>query len=96
MDMETMNSRLVVMMRPSEKKRLEARAKALKLSPSELVRRAAESYDATDPDDPVLEALVTELEAAVKTMRKDFKEIFSAMDEHRKAMAQLKAGRPKR
>jgi hypothetical protein len=96
MDIETMNSRLVVMMRPSEKKRLEARAKALKLSPSELVRRAAESYDATDPDDPVLEALVIELEAAVKTMRKDFKEIFSAMDEYRKEMAKLKAGRAKR
>jgi predicted nucleic acid-binding Zn-ribbon protein len=96
MDIETMNSRLVVMMRPSEKKRLETRAKALKLSPSELVRRAAESYDDIDPNDPALAALVKELEAAVKSMRKDFNEIFSAMDEHRKEMAKLKAARVKR
>ncbi len=95
MDIEAMNSRLVVMMRPSEKKRLEARAKTLKLTPSELVRRAAENYDDVDPNDPALEALVTELQAAVKSMRKDFTEIFSAMDEHRKAMAKLKAGRAK-
>ncbi len=95
MDVEAMNSRLVVMMRPSEKKRLEARARTLKLTPSELVRRAAENYDDVDPNDPALEALVTELQAAVKSMRQDFTEIFSAMDEHRKAMAKLKAGSAK-
>lgn len=74
-----MNARLVVMMRPSEKAAIERRARALDLSTSELVRRAAQAYDEslTPEQEAALGSLANELEAAVRSMRADLK---GAMD----------------
>ena len=67
-----MTSRLVVMMTPADKVAIEQRARALDLTTSELVRRAAQSYDETvTPDqEAMLETLADELEAAVVSVRR--------------------------
>lgn len=96
MDMQpaTMNARLVVMMTPAEKAAIERRARTMDLSTSELVRRAAQSYEAVTPEqEEMLEALASELEDAVVSMRRDLKQASDAMDEYRIEMAQLKASR---
>ena len=87
MDMQparSMNARLVVMMRPSEKAAIERRARALDLSTSELVRRAASSYnESLSPDqEEALGALADELEAAVKSMRADLKGALDAFADY--------------
>ena len=98
MDMQpvasTMNARLVVMMTPAEKRAIESRARTLDLSTSELVRRAAQSYEEVSPEqEKMLEALAGELEEAVVSMRHDLKQASDAMDQYRIEMARLKASR---
>ena len=89
-----MNARLVVMMTPQEKTAIERRARGLHLTTSELVRRAAQSYEEITPDqEAALELLADELEAAVVSMREDLRKANDAMDFHRAEMARIKAGR---
>lgn len=88
--MATMSSRLVVMMTPDDKKQLEARAQALAISPSELVRRAAQDYHPTDHE-AALELLTEELAAAVSAIQQDLKNALVDLDQHRAAMARMKA-----
>lgn len=94
MDMQTaqpMNARLVVMMRPSEKAAIEQRARALDLSTSELVRRAAQSYDEkiTPEQEKILEVLANELDAAVVSMRADLKGALDAFAEYQETKSRL-------
>lgn len=88
-----MTSRLVVMMTPADKVAIEQRARALDLTTSELVRRAAQSYDETvTPDqEAMLETLADELEAAVVSMRHDLQEANRKLDTHFAEMAALRA-----
>lgn len=89
-----MNARLVVMMRPSEKAEIERRARSLDLSTSELVRRAAASYDESlSPEqEQALGALAAELEATVKSMRADLKGALDAFADYQAAKSQPVAG----
>lgn len=96
MDMQpaTMNARLVVMMTPAEKAAIEQRARTLDLSTSELVRRAAQSYEQVTPEqEKMLEALADELEEAVVAMRRDLKAANDAMVDYRAEMTRLRASR---
>ena len=79
-----MTSRLVVMMTPADKRAIEARARALDLTTSELVRRAAASYDArvTPEEERMLEALADEFEAAVADIRTTLKATNERLDAH--------------
>ncbi len=87
---QPMNARLVVMMRPSEKAAIERRARSLDLSTSELVRRAASSYnESLSPEqEQALGALADELEAAVKSMRADLKGALDAFAEYQATKSQ--------
>lgn len=95
MDMQpaTMNARLVVMMTPQDKKAIEQRALALDLTTSELVRRAAKSYEeaVTPEQEEMLEVLADELEAAVVSMRDDLRGANERLDAHFAEMAALRA-----
>ncbi len=61
-----MTSRMVVMMSPDDKRAIETRARALDITPSELVRRAAAGYE---PGALEIEAMAAELEAHAQAMR---------------------------
>jgi hypothetical protein len=86
---QAMTSRLVVMMTPAEKQAIESRAQALDLTPSELVRRAAQTYQPSGEAD-ALDILAEELGKAVTAMRKDMKSAFRTLDAHKAEMARLK------
>lgn len=92
----TMNARLVVMMTADDKKAIEARARSLDLSTSELVRRAAQSYDEkfTPDQEAMLELLADELDAAVVSIRTDLRAANERLEAHFAEMDRLKAGRP--
>jgi hypothetical protein len=89
---QSMTSRMVVMMTPLEKQAIETRAHALHLTPSEMVRRAAQNYQPVSNEDS-LEMLAAELGAAVKSMRTDMKSALQTLDDHRAEMARLKKTR---
>lgn len=96
MDMQPapMDARLVVMMTRADKASIERRARTLDLSTSELVRRAAQSYEEISPEqEKMLGALADELEGAVVSMRSNLKQARDAMDDYRTEMAQLRASR---
>jgi siroheme synthase (precorrin-2 oxidase/ferrochelatase) len=59
------NERVTVLLEPSAKARLEARAAAHQMSTSEFIRRAIESYDPAASSDE-LEVLAAELSAALE------------------------------
>ena len=86
-----MSSRLVVMMSPEDKRAIETRARALGMSPSELVRRAARDYDPVDPAEArALDLLASEVERTVAAMRQDLARIDEDMAFHRAEMARLR------
>ncbi len=91
-----MTSRLVVMMTPGDKKAIEARARALDLSTSELVRRAAASYEeqVTPEEARMLEMLADEFETAVADIRQTLRETNERIDAHFAEMATIRAKPP--
>jgi hypothetical protein len=80
--------RVVVLMTPDDKAKLEAKAKQAGVSVGELVRRAVEGYDPEDEQEAEIEALLSAIE-------KTFNETLATMDATearlRKAVAELKA-----
>ena len=94
MDMQAapaMNSRLVVMMTPTEKRAIEARARRLSLTTSEFVRRAAHGYEEADPSEQAaLELLADELEKTVESMRASFERTRRDFEFHQAEMARIK------
>lgn len=98
MDMQTvppaaMTSRLVVMMTPDEKKAIESRARALDLTTSELVRRAAGSYEETiaPEEEWMLEALTDEFVAVVTDIRQSLRVANERSEAHFAEMAAIRA-----
>jgi phage gp37-like protein len=61
--MAVASERLVVLMTPAEKRRLEAKARRLGASAGELVRRSVKAYDA-EADDRQVETLLRQLAEA--------------------------------
>lgn len=57
-----MTARVVVMMTPDEKRALEDRADVFALTPSELIRRAAATYQPDIDEEAALEYLANEIE----------------------------------
>ena len=99
MDMQVaapMNARLVVMMTPADKAAIERRARSLDLTTSELVRRAAQSYDeaVTPEQETMLDALADELEAAVVSMRTDLCTANERLEAHFAEIAAIRAAPP--
>lgn len=88
-----MTSRLVVMMTPRDKKAIEARARALDMTTSELVRRAAASYDEhiTPEEERMLEALTDEFVAVVADIREDLRRANERSEAHFAEMAAIRA-----
>ena len=85
-------SRLVVMMTPTEKRAIEARARTMSLTTSEFIRRAAHDYDEVDPTERVaLELLADELEKTVVSMRNSFQRAREDFEFHQAEMARIKA-----
>lgn len=63
--------RLVILVTRQEKQAINARAKSLNMSTSEIVRRAVDNYRPNERhEEEVLERLATELEASTKETRK--------------------------
>lgn len=80
--------RMTLLITPSDKEAIAARAESLGLSVSELVRRAAVDYDPDDRGHLVqLAALVPELRQAAAEMRASLATAFAAADETRAALA---------
>ena len=99
MDMQpapAMNSRLVVMMTSADKAAIERRARSLDLTTSELVRRAAQSYDETVTLDQerMLDALADELEAAVIEMRENLQTANRRLEANLAEIAAIRAAPP--
>jgi len=92
----TMSSRLVVMMTASDKKAVEARARALDLTTSEFVREAAAAYDErlSPEDEKRLEALADEFVAAVADIRATLRETNERLDEHFAEMEAIRSAPP--
>ncbi|MDO9371196.1 MAG: hypothetical protein Q7U07_01185 [Gammaproteobacteria bacterium] len=65
--------RMVILVTPEQKRAITQRAKTLKLSTGEIVRRAMESYRPGN-DDALLNALADELEKSSKQARKALRE----------------------
>ena len=74
--------RMTILLTPQQKEVIQARAKALKLSSGEVVRRAVEGYQA-GTDEALLTALAEELERSVKEARVALK---SALAETRETL----------
>ena len=74
--------RLTLLIAPADKGAIAARADALGISVSELMRRGALSYDPDDADMLArLKVLVPELHAAAREMRADIAEALAAGEE---------------
>ncbi len=87
-----MNARLVVMMTPAEKQAIEQRARGMKLTTSELVRRAAQGYEEVSAaDEAALELLADELEKTVRSMRDSFERSRADFEFHQAEMARIRA-----
>lgn len=72
---EGATERVVILMTPQEKKRLESRARQAKSSVGEFVRRSIDSYD---PDE---NARLEEIEALLDTLRSSHVDALSALAE---------------
>ena len=68
--------RMTILVTPEQKHTITAKAKKLKLSAGEVIRRAVESYRSNE-EEMVLNALADELERAVKEARKAIKDALS-------------------
>ncbi len=91
-----MTSRLVVMMTPADKKAIEARARALDLTTSELVRRAAASYEEriTPEEERMLALLADEFDAAVADIRGTLRATNERIEAHFAELAAMRAKPP--
>lgn len=74
-----MTARMVVMMTPVDKRAVEDRARALDLTPSELIRRASQAYDPGN-DDAMLEAFVEEFAANNEAMHQTLSAALDRLD----------------
>jgi|GEM_PF-2690446 len=87
-----MTARVVVMMTEREKQAIEQRARGMKLTTSELVRRAAQGYEEINPvDESALELLADELEQTVVSMRASLERARQDTAFHEAEMARIKA-----
>ena len=82
-----MTARMVVMMTPQDKRAIEQRARTQKLTPSELMRRAAHDYDPV-PDEEALTLIAETVEQAAANMARNLDE---AITYSRQRMAEIDA-----
>lgn len=75
----TMTARMVVMMTPGDKRAVEDRARALDMTPSELIRRASQAYEPGN-DDAMLEAFVEEFAANNQAMHQTLSAALDRLD----------------
>jgi hypothetical protein len=84
--------RLTLLIKPADKAAINARAEALGISVSELIRRAALDYE---PDEDALkaqiEAILPEVETAIGRMHATFDRIQANSAAHREEMARLQS-----
>jgi hypothetical protein len=70
-------ARMTILVTPEQKASINKRAKQLKLSAGEVIRRAVDSYSSTLEDEAALSALACELEHSVKQARGALREALS-------------------
>ena len=75
----TMTARMVVMMTPEEKRALEARARDLDMTSSELLRRASQSYEPM-LDEALLAAIADQIEANNAAMQATLEATLARVD----------------
>jgi hypothetical protein len=80
-------ARMTILVTPEQKASINKRAKQLKLSAGEVIRRAVDSYSSTIEDEAVLSALAHELEHSVKQARGALREALSEGKRLRKEWA---------
>ncbi len=85
-----MTARVVVMMTPGEKKALVSRAKEFELTPSELVRRASQTYGA-HVDEAALEMLAEQLERSTAELKVQMTDVLGRVDARRAELIRLRA-----
>ena len=85
----TMTARVVVMMTPEEKRTLEARAREFRMSASDFVRRASDSYDPR-VDEAFFDAFLTQFEANNREMCEMLKATNDRIDATRAEMITLR------
>lgn len=76
----TMTARMVVMMRPEEKRKIEERARSLDMTPSEMLRRSSIDYE-PELDEALLDAVLTRMEENTAGMRHSLQEAAARLDE---------------
>jgi hypothetical protein len=87
--------RLVILLSPEEKQAITGKAKALKLSAGEMVRRAVENYRPDDDEESILGALADELINAAAESRALLEEALKELGETREYFA-ARRGRDRR
>lgn len=86
-----MTARVVVMMTPDEKRALEQRAGAFQMTPSELIRRAAATYEPDIEEEAALEYLANEIEKNTAEMKTMLKEVNDSVEA---TITEMRATRP--
>ena len=80
-------ARMTILVTPEQKASINKRAKQLKLSAGEVIRRAVDGYSSTLEDEAALSALAYELEHSVKQARGALREALSEGKRLRKEWA---------
>lgn len=79
--------RLVILLSPEEKQAITGKAKALKLSAGEMVRRAVESYHPDAVEESLLGALADELKNSAAESKTSLEEALKELGETRQYFA---------
>ncbi len=88
--MAAVTERVPVLMTPTEKKRLVAKAKKAGLTTGEYMRRAAAGYRPAD-DDKALEAMIDEMNKATKRAEKAIDQALAFVADSNKRIAEMEA-----
>jgi hypothetical protein len=83
--------RMMILVTPQQKKAINAKAKALKLSAGELIRRAVDTYSG-DADSALLNAIADELEAATVRLAESFDRTFAEIARTKRYFAARRKG----
>ena len=89
--MATVTARIPVLVTESEKSRIAKKAKDAKLSVGEYMRRAAKSFQPSDDDDEVLEAVIKQMEKATESAEKAIDETLKFVAASNKRIAKMEA-----
>lgn len=88
------SARLTILLTPKAKATIEARAKALGITSSELARRAVEAYD-PDRNDEALQVLAGELAAVVEQTEAKVDAALAELQTMRRYFEEIDLGRPR-